>query len=159
MRYDYYLGIDPGKEGALVRLSPELDSLLVVKMPASIHDTINWLQLNTTHRTMIILEKAQAMPKNGAVGMFNYGMGFGEIVGAIAVLNRPIQQVAPKTWTAMMHSGIPKSLKPKEKSLRAVRNLFPNADLLASPRSKKPHEGIVDGILLALYGMRIFQMN
>lgn len=159
MNFDYYLGIDPGKGGGLALLPEDLRTAVSLPMPASIHDTINWLELNTTTKTMIIIEKAQAMPKNGAVGMFNYGMGFGELLGAIAALKRPIHVVGPTIWTKMMHSGLPKELKPKEKSLRALRNIFPEVDLLATKRSKKPHEGIVDAYLLALYGMRIFQMN
>lgn len=159
MNYDYYLGIDPGKKGALVRLSPNLDSVISLPMPDTIHDTINWLQLNTSSQTMIILERAQYFPGDGGKSMFTYGQGFGEILGAIAVLKRPLHQAIPSEWTKMMHSGLSKKLKSKDKSLRALRNLFPNADLLASPRCKKPHEGIIDAFLLALYGMRIFQMN
>jgi len=42
----------------------------------------------------------------------------------------------------------------KAMALLAAKRLFPSVDLTATERSKKPHDGIVDALLLAEYGRR-----
>ena len=46
------------------------------------------------------------------------------------------------------------SLKTKEMSLVSAQRLYPGADLRASTRCKKPHDGIVDALLIATYGLK-----
>ncbi len=94
------------------------------------------------------------MPKNGAVSMFNYGVHFGQLLGVITSLGIAHTLIPPTTWTKTMHVGTTKT-EPKEKSLQAVRRLFPGQKLTFGEKAKKPHDGLIDALLIADYGRRI----
>ena len=102
----------------------------------------------------VFVEKAQAMPKNGATGMFNYGTGYGTILGIIAALRLSHTLVHPTTWCKEMHRGT-KSRVPKKRSLEAAQRLYPHVSLMRTVRCKAPDEGFVDAMLIAGYGKRI----
>ena len=100
----------------------------------------------------VFLEKAQSMPGQGVSSMFNYGVGFGTILGILAALKIPHTLVHPKTWCKVMHAGTTAD-DAKARSLEAVRRLFPSVPIIR-PRCTKPDEGYVDAILIAEYGRR-----
>lgn len=157
MAFEFFIGIDPGKTGGLVLLSAQ--RVILGKMPmGTLDETINFLS-SVKGQVLVVIEKAQAMPKNGAVGMFNYGQGYGEILGALSALGIPHLCVPPRKWASRMHEGIPRDLEPKLRSLQAVGHLFPGLDLKATPRCSKQHEGMVDAILIAEYGRQLHVMN
>jgi len=93
------------------------------------------------------------MPGQGNVSMFNYGVGFGTLLGIMATLKIPHTLVHPKTWCKVMHSGTTAD-EAKARSLEAARRLYPEVQLIR-PRCTKPDEGYVDALLIAGYGKRI----
>lgn len=146
----YFIGIDPGKTGGLAFIHTDPYEIHVCPM-GSLPDVANLLQ-QYTQAAICFIEKAQAMPKQGVSSMFNYGVGYGELLGALTVLKIPFVCVPPQTWTKKMHQGIAKGLSSKAKSMIAVQRLFPKVSLLPSDRCKVPHTGMVDSLLIAEYG-------
>lgn len=104
---------------------------------------------------MTLVEHVHAMPGQGVVSMFSFGRVFGEVLGILAALQLPHQLVHPRVWSRVMHQGVTGD-EAKARSLLAAARLFPGVDLRASDRCKKPHAGLVDAILLAEYGRRLF---
>jgi len=102
----------------------------------------------------IYIEKVHAMPGQGVSSMFKFGKVYGEVLGAIKSENIPHTLITPQKWQKEIFQGIETKLKPKEKALIAAKRLFPNESFLATPRSRKPHDGMVDALLLAEYGRR-----
>ncbi len=156
MAFDYFGGTDPGKTGGHAILSAKREVIAYMPM-GTLDETINFYSA-VKGSLLVMIEKAQCMPKNGAVGMFNYGQGYGEILGALSALGIPHITVPPRTWTKRMHEGIPRDLEPKARSLAAMCHLFPGFDLKATPRCKKHHEGMIDAMLIAEYG-RLIHVN
>lgn len=149
MAFELFGGIDPGLKGALMVL--DSNRQIVAKMPmGTLDQTINFLSA-LKGNLIVMIEKAQARPGNGTVAMFNYGQGYGEILGVMATLGIPHMMVHPATWTKRMHAGQSKDLEAKARSLKAVGQLFPGLDLRASERCKIQHDGLVDALLLAEY--------
>ncbi len=150
------VGVDPGLTGAIAILSnvefPDARSAL----------TYTTMQVNDFYKTMsyvqslgdmhVYIEKAQSFPKGGVAGMFSYGRHFGELLGVLVGLNIPHTLVHPALWTRSMHVGA-KAGNPKKRSLEVCRRLFAEANLNVG-KSKKPHEGIVDALLIAEWGRR-----
>ena len=101
-----------------------------------------------------ILEKSQAMPKQGVSSTFKFGRNFGIIEGTLSALGIPFTLVRPTEWCKVIHEGTKAGGDPKARSRMAVSRLFPNVDLKASDRCRIQHEGMVDAILLAEYGRR-----
>ncbi len=157
------IGIDPGLKGALATLSPSYTKTNGVRvelkvMPESMAEVIAHLEwhANGEGAAHVFIEKAQSMPRQGISSAFNYGTHFGHLLGIIQALGLAHTQVGPRTWTKAMHLGTFPD-EPKKRSLEAAQRLFPDIKLTATDRSKKPHDGLVDALLIAEYGRRIMQ--
>lgn len=158
------LGIDPGKTGGLALFNGK--SVMVEPMPIAgeeidLAELCRWIGAHKEEISHVYLERAGALAfrgrKQGAVGMFRYGDGFGAIRGILTALGLGYTLVSPLEWTRLMHAGTRADLEAKQRSAIAVSRLFPTVDLRASERSKKPHEGMMDALLIAAYGYRIRQ--
>ena len=155
------VGIDPGLNGALVfiekdtrtvvekRVIPKIDNVL------DINSLDNYIQFHQNQIYHTFLEKVHAMPRQGVSSTFKFGRVFG-IIEALLVAHRlPYTLITPASWSKEMHRGVEKSLEPKKRSIIAAKRLFPDTSLVNGDRSKKPHDGIVDALLIAEYGRRI----
>jgi crossover junction endodeoxyribonuclease RuvC len=154
------LGIDPGLSGGLVVISPSREVISLNVMP-TIGNELDLPALSSilsdaiyTHGIgLCCLERSQSMPKQGVASTFKYGRVCGAIEGMLAVLGIPYTMVEPVKWTKVLHLGLSRDLGPKERSSLAAKRLYPTLDLRASARSVKPHEGLVDALLIATYGL------
>lgn len=160
------VGIDPGLKGALVAIESgrkvlfshpmpliggkEIDLAEVRALLVSAKERAERLQVPVT----VVLEKVRSRPGQGVVSMFTFGRGLGMIEGLVAGLSMPIQQVTPQAWVKELHEGIDQKLSAKARSMLVVRRLYPDLNLLATPRSKKLHDGLIDAALIATYGLR-----
>ena len=91
------------------------------------------------------VERAQAMPKQGASSGFKYGRAVGAIEAVITCLEIPMTIVEPSTWKKFHHLHG----RDKENGRQRALQLFPSAHALLA--RKKDH-GRADAALLALYG-------
>jgi len=154
--------IDPGLKGAIVYWNGDIDNhnkfIKSYTMPAIKAGKYNRIDgggvcdiLNKNTSAHVYIERAQAMPGQGTTSMFNYGMGFGILLGVIQTLGMVYTLVPPQTWHKAILKGVPGD-KPKERALFRCKQLFPDVNLLATERSKKPHDGLVDALLILEYG-------
>jgi len=151
------VGIDPGLTGAIVELTPKGNILSKHVMPTVDKKLLDLKQLRVIlslyKNSMVYLEKVHSMPKQGVASSFKFGRVFGVLEGMLAALQIPYKLVTPQRWQKKMHEGIEREIGPKERSLMAVTRLYPNEDLRATERSKTPHKGLVDALLIARYGL------
>lgn len=152
------LGIDPGITGGLVIIDEK--ALIIEATPIPTYDgkiidlkELNFF-LNEFKPTEAYIEHVSAMPKQGVVSMFNFGRTFGMLEAAIAAKNIPYQLLRPQAWQKVMHVGVEKSIDSKARSLIIFKRLYPTTDLKASGRCRKDHDGMVDALMIALYGQR-----
>lgn len=155
------LGIDPGNEGALV-WTDGVSYMAAVKMPVEkigketklvLSELLHLLKIrNPDH---IFLERAMPFAM-GSKHAFNYGIHFGLVYYLVEQTGIPFTLVEPAKWTKVMHAGIHDDMKPKAKSIVAVKRLFPKfvKGIPVTPKSKKMHDGVVDALLIAGYGLR-----
>lgn len=109
----------------------------------------------------VFLEKQQAMTKpgvrQGTVAVFSHGRGYGQLEGLLVGMGLPYQLVHPKTWQKEMIGG--ETGDPKTRARMCSARLFPQIDLRATERSKTPHPGLVDAMLIAAYGQRTMGLD
>lgn len=160
----YFLGIDPGQEGALVLIDSKRQVLLFKKMPiitiksnnktTKHYDILNLVaffkiikeQYADTH---IYIEQIGAAPEQGVTSMFTMGMGFGLILGIIGAMEIPHTRVRPNIWKGKLMAGLPKE---KLASCVAASRLFPKSvDMLRTTKGKLDHN-IADALLIAEWG-------
>jgi len=147
------IGIDPGQKGAICILID--GAATFYPMPKTPDYLAEIIKAHCKGQYHVFVEKAQAMPKNGSVGMFNYGRGFGEILGILTYHQAPYTLINPRTWCALMHQGTSKGGTAKARSMEAVKRLFPGTNLLRTPKCTKLDEGYIDALLIAAYGFRV----
>jgi crossover junction endodeoxyribonuclease RuvC len=136
-----YLGIDPGKSGAVALLhSDGVEIQDWVDGPTMDGVLKNWQMLFGI--TMAALEHVSAMPKQGVTSMFSFGTNFGWWQGWLECAGISYVLVRPQNWQKGM---VPKKMSNTDKpSLTVVRRLFPDVEL-----HLQKHHGRADALLIA----------
>ena len=143
-----YIGIDPGKSGALALLTED-GQCTVVPFNESAYTAI--LKAASSPSSVCCLEKVGAMPGQGVVSMFNFGHNLGYIEGLLQAFDIPYQLVPPQTWKKEFCVT-----SDKNTSIEVCRKLFPHVCLLPTARSRKPSDGMAEAMLMAEYARRRF---
>jgi len=148
------LGVDPGVHGGLAIVefndgaAPELIDAVDIpvtgigaKERVDVHAIRTWIEAHQPAHALI--ERAQAMPKQGASSGFKYGRATGAIEAAVALSGVPQTIVEPTAWKKFhgLRGG------EKEASRQKALMLFPGAHALLARR--KDH-GRAEAALLAL---------
>lgn len=142
-----YIGIDPGKEGALAMLTEDSASVNVFDIPTykSILKNIK----NMSMRCVCFLENVHSMPKQGVQSSFNFGENFGLIQGLLIACDIPYELVTPQKWKKEFQVT-----SDKNTSISVCKRLFPDVCLRKSERCRKDHDGMAEALLLAEYARR-----
>lgn len=156
---DIYIGIDPGKTGAIAALKfNEIDLIdcpiigKEIDIPGIVAVLDNYLWQAT--RLFVAIEKAQVMPlklvkkqSQGSVSMFRYGVAYGVYLGIINTFKIPFMEVHPQTWKKEF--GLIK--QPKEASIVVAKQLFPQ---IIDKIYLKKHHGRCEALLIAEFARR-----
>lgn len=142
-----YIGIDPGKKGALAIIDTDNDSVRIFPFDG---DTYR-------QRLMVIeglpsrccLEHVSAMPGNGSVSMFNFGENFGFIQGLLTAYEIPYELVRPQKWKKEFSVTADKN-----QAIDVCKRLFPNAILKRTDRCKVDDSNFAEALLMAEYARR-----
>lgn len=164
------LAIDPGLDGAIVRIDKDGKIVKVDLMPVfesvkttgskkskkrevDIRGLAKILQkhVDVSHA---YLEKVGSMPKQGIASAFKFGRYYGACEMGLAAINLPYTLTTPQSWMKIMHLGISKEYEPKTRSAMALSRSFPDVELKDYASTKKAREGICDAFLLAQYGRK-----
>src|SRR5262249_30948717 len=108
------LGVDPGIRGGLAIVlvndgtAPTLiDAIDIPVAGVGAKERVDvlairtWIRLHQPDRAVI--ERAQAMPKQGASSGFKYGRAVGAIEGALACCEVPMEIIEPTKWKKAHH--------------------------------------------------------
>lgn len=164
MRTEVFLGIDPGKSGAIAVL--DADGTLKFQVTPTIAAergrsrrefdvtgmvaALNTVKVQHVVR-LITIERVGPMPQDGPVQAFSFGEGFGLWRGIMAGLGLPHILVRPQTWKAKILSG---TKQDKGAAIAWCQARYPDVSLLRTPRCASPHDGFADAACLAEYGRR-----
>ena len=141
-----FVGIDPGKTGAIAVLRHDGVIIGVTKMPTTPKDV--WDEIWGIHhdsieeKAFIYIEKVGAMPKQGIASTAKFMRGYGILIGCLAASGIPYDFVAPGVWQKAMGclTGGNKNI-----SKAKAQQLFPD--------QKITHVN-ADALLIAEYGRR-----
>lgn len=142
-----YLGIDPGKSGAMAVIFDGMDETMLV--PFEERKYINVLCNLSGRKVKTCLEHVTAMPKQGVTSMFNFGVNFGYIRGLLEAYSIPYELVRPQKWKKEFSiTG------DKNSSLEVCRRLFPDVSLRRTDKCRKDDDGMAEALLMAEYARR-----
>ncbi len=146
-------GIDPGILGAIAFLNESNNVIDIFDMPTMMMNkkkqqvnAAEVARILAKHNISIVyLELVSAMPGNGSVSMFNFGMSFGVVKGVCAALEIPLVLVSPSVWKKS--AGL--TGKEKDYARTLAIQLYPGLDL-----GLKKHIGRAEALLIARYGVK-----
>lgn len=143
------IAIDPGLTGALAVMHDGGQWLRITDLPIIRDGALAWVDGGELRRLLIegrsgtdaivVIERVSAMPTQGVSSSFNFGVGFGSILGAVQMLDLPLHFVQATKWKREL--GLSRD---KNASLDKARLLFPTA-----PLTLKKHDGRAEALLIA----------
>jgi len=173
-----YLGIDNGKDGAVVLLGFNGGIVWKKKTPilkasskggekkgrdeydiTGMRDILREVVASAKEMSdsvFAFVEKAQAMPAKMGGGLANYsrGLSYGLWQGLLVGLGISYQVVSPMAWQKVMLAGV-NTFDTKQAAAIAVRRLWPNENWKKTEKTTKVDEGYADAALIAEYGRRL----
>lgn len=151
----WIIGIDPGLSGGIAILDQTGALQALEDLPVIRDGKLSWIDggrlqsllIDTLHGrpARVFIERVQAFPKQGRSSAFNFGVGFGSVLGVLQARHLAIELVTPAVWKSAMGLN-----RDKRASLDKARLLFPMAEL-----SCAKHEGRAEALLIARYGLRV----
>lgn len=158
-----YIGADNGLSGALVALSsePGLAPIKMTTMPTRGKAKGNevdglavyeWLlSLDTAFDRMTVILETPGKHSPGVQALCSMWDSYGCIRGILECRGIRHHRITPQAWQKVM---IPNCAKgdTKPAALAKAKQLWPSEQWLATSRSTKPHDGIIDAALLAEFG-------
>jgi hypothetical protein len=161
------IGIDPGKTGGIVALDmagrpvewmaadhPSEGYTVKGKGPREYVPQVMrlWLEQREDVRFAII-EAQRAMPMEGRTSVLTTGYGWGLWVGMCAGLGIPYRVVQPRAWMRSVMGTRPAKGEKKARSIIEAGAQVPALPLTWG-RKTKPHDGLADAALMAVYALQ-----
>jgi hypothetical protein len=159
------VGIDIGKQGGISVMDKDGSHVSVIPMPM-IGTELDLLELNILFKSWghvkchIVFEKLGVIFGSSKTTARSMGLQEGAMEAFCAAYSIPFTKVPPKTWQKEMFEGLTEMKRSdgkrdtKAMALVIAKRLFPTVSLLATEKSKVPHDGIVDALLLSEYCRR-----
>jgi len=160
---DIIIGIDNGISGALVALSAYsgmvLDSIL---MPTRTNGTsrecdaiavCEWIEKFQYSDEVAVALETPSKHSPGTLALCSMWDCYGAIRGILEAYGIRHIRIAPRTWQSVMLGVVPKG-ETKAYARAKAAQIWPDEDWLATPRSKKAHEGFIDAALIAEFYRR-----
>ena len=135
-----YIGIDPGKTGAVAILDDKGNYINVLDFGQE--GLMSTLIDYAPVVKFAYLEKVHSMPGQGVVSTFSFGENFGWWQGVLGSLGIPYATIRPQDW--MKKYSLQKSSASDKPGLEVARKLFPEA-----PLRLKKHHNRADALLIA----------
>lgn len=165
MNNKVYVGVDIGKNGAIAMIGVD-GTISCFSMP-KIKDELDYSEINLLLRGFsnmgahVVFEKLGVIFGSSKTTAFSMGHQSGAIEMGCFANNIPFTKVRAVDWQKQMFQGVEAITKPgksskdtKAMALVAIKRIFPDLKLTFGERATKPHDGLVDAVLMAEYARR-----
>lgn len=156
---NYYIGFDPGLDGAFAVIDHRGDLVQVFDMPTveikvgssmkrrvAPAAIVSELELFTRdNQCLAIVESVAARPGQGVTSMFGFGRSLGVLEGVLAGMKIPHRLITPQTWTKAM-----RVTPGKGGSRQRAMEQWPGD---AGTFKRVKDDGRADSALIALYAL------
>jgi len=147
------LGIDPGKTGAVACWFEHERKVEVFRFKErSDHEIAEHIRMFDPIGVEVkaFVEGVHAFPKQGVSSAFNFGRGYGFLLGCLAMRRIPYDIISPMRWQReiFINKRLKNETKPQfKKRMKAVaQRLYPNSDVTADT---------ADAVLIMHYGIKV----
>ena len=149
-----FLGIDCGLDGALAAFNPIKGELRIIPMPTAqvlrngkqkreVSAPLVAAAIRSIEPDVAMVERVNAMPRQGVSSVFSFGRSAGIIEGALAGCLIPYTLVTPQTWQKALRVR-----DGKDGARARAAELFP---AYAHEFARKNTDGAADAALISYY--------
>ena len=134
-----YLGIDPGKSGAVAAIDERGHLVRLVRNDTTERDLFEAFCGFETEDLAGVIERVGAMPKQGVASTFKFGVSYGFLRGCLIAAGVRFDEVTPAKWQTAMKC---RSGGDKNVTKQRAQQLFPGVKVI---------HATADALLLAEY--------
>jgi hypothetical protein len=148
MSSKYYIGVDPGKSGAICAINSNGDACVVVKTDKSYEKIWSKLLWYGIHDCEAVVESVNSMPGQGVASTFKFGESFGMLLGLMTASGIPFEKVRPAVWCKELGLKREKGESNtdwKNRHKQLAQKIFPDVDIT---------HATADALLIAEYCRR-----
>lgn len=166
-----YIAIDPGKYGSIAVMEGnkiETYPMPLVKTELDYHELVKIIARSAksdTNKVHVIFEKLGVIFGTSKATAFSMGEQCGAIEMACIANHIPYTKIRPIVWQKEMLQGVDEVTKSsisgkkqvrdtKAMALIAIKRIFPELKLTFGKVALKPHDGLIDAVLMAEYARR-----
>jgi hypothetical protein len=159
-----FVGIDPGKHGAIAWMDGERKTIEVHDCPLdgaeydfqAMRDLLSGI---ISLHIQVTIEKVHSMPSDGKCSAFSFGVGYGAWLALVGgVLRVKPTLVDPRSWKRTMLAGIANDKAAEATALKQRFQGNPVCSQLHGPRGGL-RDGRVDALILAEYGLLTWRLG
>lgn len=152
-----YVGIDPGKQGAVATICEDEVSIepvpLIGKKEYDINAMRALLPSNYHDECRAVIERVHAMPGQGRTSMLSIGYGSGIWHTLLTLSDIPFTVVSAVSWQKIMLAGVARDDR-KAASILVAKRLFPIIDLRRTQNCRVDDHNFADALLMAEFCRR-----
>lgn len=171
MNRKWHVGIDIGLKGAICIMEDQGNNVInidihpmpVLKGKMDYHKLHNIIEKFEGFNGHVVFEKLGVIYGTSKTTAFSMGYQAGSLEAMLIAEAVPYTMVPAKKWQEEMFQGVTELKKSgsKRRDTKAMaevaaKRLFPHLDLTMTERARKPHDGLVDALLMAEYSRRKF---
>lgn len=163
-----YIGLDPGKTGAMVALSERGEVLEYEPYPLiggangalDLDAIAEWVEdRGCAEDLRVTIEQVASRPGQGVASMFSFGRSLGGVEGIVAAMHLSRMHARPQAWQKVMLAGKPTGKKVKQSAIEVASALWPELGKALRDMPKKKREGVADAALIAEFGRRSWEVK
>ena len=152
-----FIGIDPGMNGGITFIKPELDSdfIKAIRCPKTAYEMAGIFEAGigetSSEDVILFVEHVWSFPGDGRVSAFRVGYNYGLWKGIAAANEIDVYNVAPRKWQGML--DIPNDLHGRDRKRwlkEYAESLYPNIKITFN---------VSDAILIANHAKECFYEN
>ena len=161
-----FVGIDPGLHGGIAVLLPDgcIETYVIPTLEKKVGSrrkrVIDHVGLREIFKKIkrgqlhAVVEMQHAMPRQGVSSMLTIGIGYGSLLQTLVDFEIPFEIVRAQVWQKEFKIA---NGDTKAQALKVCQDLFPKLNLLGTKKSRVPHKGIVDAVLIMEYCVRRYK--
>jgi hypothetical protein len=157
------IGIDNGLTGGMVAVSDHRASIIgMTVMPVKgkakgnevDSERVFLFLMQWPRKDITVILETPGKHSPGVMALCSMWDSYGAIRSILETRGYRHHRIAPQTWQKAVLGNVEKG-QTKPAALSRSKQLWPDESFLATAKSTKPHDGLIDAALIAYYGTQI----
>ena len=146
-----YVGIDPGKKGAMAIMGYSNTTGERYMMKIIPFDPQEYIKtLKQFNGATVCIEQVHSLPREGVKSVWSFGQTYGWLLGVLDAVGLSYQTVPPNLWKkdfSLLRAE-------KKQSIEVCKRLFPGVELKRTDRCRNDDDNMADAALICEYARR-----